>query len=168
MVGKVCCANLDSVSFAPLCPSIINRKGSSAYSSANTNGYLRSGVVSYYLALILEIVGITSVTQQTLLNGFLNLWNLIMAVAAALLVDRVSRKKLFLCSTSIMLVAYIVITALSATFAKDGVKAVGTAVSTYKSLNFSELILPTGHSILIHLLRRLRYRLYSSSDLLPG
>jgi MFS family permease len=88
------------------------------------------------LALILETVGITSVTQQTLLNGFLNLWNLIMAVGAALLVDRVGRKKLFLSSTSIMLVAYIVITALSATFAKNGVKAVGTAVSHPKSLEF--------------------------------
>jgi MFS family permease len=120
------------------------------------------------LFLILETVGITSVTQQTLLNGFLNLWNLIVAVAAALLVDRVGRKKLFLCSTSIMLVAYIVITALSATFAKDNVKSVGTAVSTYKSLYFSELIRLTGHSILIHLLRWLRYRLCSSSNLLSG
>ncbi len=32
-----------------------------------------SGVVSYYLATILETVGITFVTKQTLLNGFLNL-----------------------------------------------------------------------------------------------
>ena len=98
--------------------------------------FLHSGVVSYYLALILETVGITSVTQQTLLNGFLNLWNLMMAVGAALLVDRAGRKKLFLSSTSIMLVAYIVITALSATFARNGVKAVGTAVSNPKSLDF--------------------------------
>jgi MFS family permease len=43
------------------------------------------------------------VTQQTLLNGFLNLWNLIMAVGAALLVDRLGRRKLFIISTSIML-----------------------------------------------------------------
>jgi MFS family permease len=83
------------------------------------------------LAIILKTVGITSVTQQTLLNGFLNLWNLIMAIGAALLVDRVGRRKLFLISTSIMLVGYIVITALSATFAKSGVKAVGTTVSTF-------------------------------------
>lgn len=89
--------------------------------------------MSYYLALILETIGITSVTQQTLLNGFLNLWNLLMAIGAALLVDRVGRRKLFLASIAIMLVAYNVTTALSATFAKNGVEAVSTAVSTSKT-----------------------------------
>lgn len=53
-----------------------------------------------------------------------------MAVCAALMVDKVGRRKLFLASTSIMLVSYIIITALSATFAKSGVKSVGTAVNT--------------------------------------
>ena len=55
-----------------------------------------------------------------------------MAVGAALLVDRIGRRKLFLSSTSIMLVAYIIVTALSATFAKTGVNSVGTAVSNLK------------------------------------
>jgi hypothetical protein len=59
-----------------------------------------------------------------------------MAVGTAVLVHRVGRKKLFLSSTSIILVAYIVITALSATFAKNGIKAVGTAVSNTKSFGF--------------------------------
>ena len=64
-----------------------------------------------------------------------------MAIGAALLVDRVGRKRLFLSSTSIMLVSYIIITALSATFAKSGVKSVGTTVSTFKSsLSFPRLI----------------------------
>ena len=80
-------------------------------------------------------------TQQTLLNGFLNLWNLIMAVGAALLVDRLGRRKLFLISTSIMLVSYIIITALSGSFANTGVPGVGTAVSTSKGfLMFSWLM----------------------------
>ena len=74
-------------------------------------------------------------TQQTLLNGFLNLWNLIMAVGAALLVDRLGRRKLFIISTSIMLFSYIIITALSGSFANSGVPAVGTAVSSQKSLS---------------------------------
>src|SRR5579859_496161 len=99
--------------------------------------FLHSGVVSYYLAIILETVGITSVTQQTLLNGFLNLWNLIMAVGAALLVDRAGRRKLFLSSSSIMLIAYIVITAISATFAKNGVKSVGTAMIPFLFIFFA-------------------------------
>ncbi|KFZ20350.1 hypothetical protein V502_03221 [Pseudogymnoascus sp. VKM F-4520 (FW-2644)] len=96
-----------------------------------------NGVVSYYLSLILRTVGITSVTQQTLLNGFLNLWNLIMAVCAALMVDKVGRRKLFLTSTSIMLVSYIIITALSATFAKSGVKSVGSAVIPFLFIFFA-------------------------------
>jgi len=99
--------------------------------------WVGNGVVSYYLAIILKTVGITSVTQQTLLNGFLNLWNLIMAIGAALLVDRVGRRKLFLSSTSIMLVGYIVITALSATFAKTGVKSVGTTVIPFLFIFFA-------------------------------
>ncbi|KFY85579.1 hypothetical protein V500_08297 [Pseudogymnoascus sp. VKM F-4518 (FW-2643)] len=99
--------------------------------------WVGNGVVSYYLAIILDSVGVTSVTQQTLLNGFLNLWNLIMAVGAALLVDRIGRRKLFLSSTSIMLVAYIIITALSSTFVKTGVNSVGTAVIPFLFIFFA-------------------------------
>ena len=95
--------------------------------------WLNSGVVSYYLFLILETVGITSVTQQTLLNGFLNVWNLLLAVCAALFIDIVGRRKLFLLSCAIMLVAYIIITALSGSFAERGSKAVGIAVSIAES-----------------------------------
>lgn len=84
--------------------------------------------VSYYLALILTSVGITSVTQQTLLNGFLQLWNLLIAVIAASMVDRLGRRFLFLTSAVGMLCSYIVITGLSGSFANTGVTAVGTAV----------------------------------------
>jgi MFS family permease len=91
-----------------------------------------SGVVSYYLNLILTTVGITSVTQQTLLNGFLNVWNLILAVCAALLIDKAGRRKLFLLSCSIMLVSYIISTALSGSFASNQVKSVGIAVRIYQ------------------------------------
>jgi MFS family permease len=84
--------------------------------------------VSYYLSLILTSVGITSVTQQTLLNAFLQVWNLLLAVTAALLVDRLGRRFLFLASTTGMLCSYIVITGLSGSYASTGSKAVGTAV----------------------------------------
>ncbi|KAJ5982848.1 MFS sugar transporter [Penicillium waksmanii] len=50
-----------------------------------------SGIVSYYLTLILDNIGITSVTEQLMINGFLQIWNLIMAVVGALLVDRIGR-----------------------------------------------------------------------------
>ncbi|CAI7676847.1 unnamed protein product [Penicillium palitans] len=86
------------------------------------------GVVSYYLTLILDTIGITSTTDQTLINGFLQLWNLIMSVVGACLVDRAGRRMLFITSTVIMLFSYIFITALSGSFTTTGTSAVGTAV----------------------------------------
>lgn len=94
----------------------------------HTDHVRNSGVVSYYLTMILETIGITSVTEQTLINGFLQLWNLIMSVVGACLVDRAGRRALFLTSTIIMLISYIFITALSGSFTKTGTAAVGTAV----------------------------------------
>ncbi|KAJ5627624.1 MFS sugar transporter [Penicillium lividum] len=86
------------------------------------------GIVSYYLTLILDTIGITSVTDQLMINGFLQIWNLIMAVVGALLVDRVGRRSLFLLSTAIMLVSYIVITGLAGGFAATKSSPVGAAV----------------------------------------
>lgn len=51
-----------------------------------------AGVVSYYLSSVLETIGITSVTHQTLINGFLQLWNLLLAIFAACAVDRLGRR----------------------------------------------------------------------------
>lgn len=87
-----------------------------------------SGVVSYYLTLILNTIGITSTTDQTLINGFLQLWNLIMSIIGACLVDRAGRRALFITSTVIMLISYIFITALSGSFTTTKTSAVGTAV----------------------------------------
>lgn len=87
--------------------------------------------MSYYLTLILRIIGITSVTQQTLIKGFLQVWNLIMAVIGSLLVDSFGRRKLFILSTCIMLVSYIIITGLSGSFASNPVPAVGTSIITF-------------------------------------
>ncbi|KAK6823140.1 hypothetical protein RU639_006070 [Aspergillus parasiticus] len=86
------------------------------------------GVVSYYFVLVLETAGITDVTNQTLLNGCLQIWNLILAVCGALLVDRLGRRKLFLLSGFGMLVSYIGITGLSGSFATTCAKNVGIAV----------------------------------------
>ncbi len=96
-----------------------------------------SGVVSYYLTLILKTIGITSVTEQTLINGFLQLWNLIMSIVGACLVDRAGRRKLFLTSTLIMLTSYIFITALSGSFSMTGTAAIGTAVIPFLFIYFA-------------------------------
>jgi len=59
-----------------------------------------NGVVSYYLSIILDSVGITSVDDQTLISACLQVWNLIWALSAALLVERLGRRVLFLTSVS--------------------------------------------------------------------
>lgn len=86
------------------------------------------GVVSYYLAKVLTTVGITSVTNQTLISGCLQIWNLLFAVGGAASVDRAGRRPLFLCGTAGMLVSFIIICGLSGTFANSGNHAVGIAV----------------------------------------
>ncbi|KAH6982453.1 sugar transporter [Ilyonectria destructans] len=87
-----------------------------------------SGIVSYYLAIVLQTVGITSVTHQTLISACLQIWNLIFASGAAFSVDRLGRRTLFLASGAIMLVAYVIVTALSGSFAQTGSSATGLAV----------------------------------------
>ncbi|CAK7232128.1 hypothetical protein SEUCBS140593_008157 [Sporothrix eucalyptigena] len=87
-----------------------------------------NGVISYYLTLILDTVGVTSVTDQTLISAFLQVWNLICAVAAAFVVDRLGRRTLFLASGIIMLVSYVIVMGLSASFSEIGHAATGTAV----------------------------------------
>ncbi|KAL5615246.1 hypothetical protein BROUX41_005301 [Berkeleyomyces rouxiae] len=90
--------------------------------------WVGNGVVSYYLSLVLETVGITSVTHQTLISACLQMWNLFWASLAAFNSDRLGRRMLFLVSGSVMLVSYSIITGLSGSFASTGNKATGLAV----------------------------------------
>ncbi|KAH6959460.1 general substrate transporter [Fusarium avenaceum] len=87
-----------------------------------------NGVVSYYLALVLQTVGITSVTHQTLISACLQVWNLVWAVAAAACVEMLGRRPLFITSAATMLASFIVITGLSGSFANTRNSAVGVAV----------------------------------------
>ncbi|KXS98241.1 hypothetical protein AC578_6274 [Pseudocercospora eumusae] len=95
------------------------------------------GVVSYYLPLVLDSVGVTSTTDQSLINACLNIWNLIWAVGAATLVDKLGRRFLFLASASIMLVGYVIVTALSGSFAETGSSPVGLAVIPFLFIFFA-------------------------------
>ncbi|KAJ8114437.1 hypothetical protein OPT61_g3684 [Boeremia exigua] len=96
-----------------------------------------NGVVSYYLVLVLRTVGITSVTDQTLISGLLQVWNLLFAVVAAVSVDKVGRRPLFLASAGIMLVAYILVTALSGAFAESDHGPTGIAVIPFLFIFFA-------------------------------
>lgn len=86
------------------------------------------GIVSYYLAPVLSSIGITSVTHQTMISGFLQLWNLILSIGSALNVDRFGRRPLFLISSVGMLASYIIISGLSGSFANTDNTSTGRAV----------------------------------------
>ncbi|VUC37060.1 unnamed protein product [Clonostachys rosea] len=87
-----------------------------------------NGIITYYLPSILNSIGVRTVTEQTLISACLNVWNLLWAVAAACSVDKLGRRVLFLCSASIMLVSMVIVTGLSATFARNESPSVGLAV----------------------------------------
>lgn len=86
------------------------------------------GVVSYYLTLVLDTVGITDTFDQTLINGLLQIFNFAAALSAAFLVDRLGRRTLFLWSGVGMFVSYVVWTACSAINSDTGNKSAGIVV----------------------------------------
>jgi len=73
-----------------------------------------NGLVSYYLHIILDNIGITSDPQQLRINGGLMVFNFVQAVVLASFVEVAGRRKMFLFSTIGMLVCYTIWTVLSA------------------------------------------------------
>ncbi len=88
-------------------------------------------VVSYYLTLVLDTVGVTDPDTQTLINGILQIFNFIAAASAAFLVDRLGRRTLFLWSGVGMLLSFVIWTACSAVFDIKGTKGAGIVVIVF-------------------------------------
>lgn len=86
------------------------------------------GVVSYFLTLVLDSVGVRSVYTQTLINGLLQLFNFAAALTGAFLVDLLGRRSLFIWSSVGMLLSYIVWTVCSAVNTQTGSKPAGIIV----------------------------------------
>ncbi|CAM0139080.1 hypothetical protein VKS41_007892 [Umbelopsis sp. WA50703] len=86
-----------------------------------------NGIVSYYLAKVLTSVGVTDPKTQNLINGILQIWNFICAVTAALAVDRVGRRPLWIWSTAGMLLFFTLQTVCTAVYSEHGVGSAGTA-----------------------------------------
>lgn len=66
-----------------------------------------NSLVSYYMTKVLNMVGIVDEQTQLVINGILNIWNMIVACGMAFAVDKVGRRKLFLTATAGMLAMYI-------------------------------------------------------------
>ncbi|KAL3462487.1 general substrate transporter [Aspergillus heterothallicus] len=96
-----------------------------------------NGVVSYYLSMVLDTVGITETRDQLLISGCLQIWNLGFAAVGASLIERAGRRPLFLTSAAVMLTSYIIITGLSGSFAETGAAPTGTAVIPFLFIYFA-------------------------------
>ncbi|OCH94384.1 general substrate transporter [Obba rivulosa] len=75
-----------------------------------------NGLVSYYINLVLEGVGINNPGTKAAINGGLQVWNLFAAMTGALLVDRLGRRTLFIISNVGMLIDFGVWTLTTALF----------------------------------------------------
>ncbi|KAJ5361511.1 Major facilitator superfamily domain general substrate transporter [Penicillium brevicompactum] len=99
--------------------------------------WVGNGVISYYLSLILTSVGVTNVRDQTLISACLQMWDLAFAALGAFLIDRLGRRPLFMASAVIMFVSYVMVTALSGSFATTGDVATGGAVIPFLFIFFA-------------------------------
>lgn len=80
------------------------------------------------LARILETVGITDPKTKSLINGIINIWNFLIAVSTALLVERIGRRPLFRISTIGMFITFTAWTIASALYAEKAAHAAAMAV----------------------------------------
>lgn len=71
-------------------------------------------IVSYYLASVLNLVGITSSTAQTGINGGLQVVNWLTSIFGASLAESAGRRKIWLSSWFVMLAANVILTSTTA------------------------------------------------------
>ena len=71
-----------------------------------------NGLVSYYIHVILNSVGIKSSHDQSVINGGLQVWSFLVAICfSSFLVDKFGRKTLFMIAAVGMLISFSVWTA---------------------------------------------------------
>ncbi|KAM5380970.1 hypothetical protein ACJZ2D_003279 [Fusarium nematophilum] len=94
-----------------------------------------NGLVQYYLHSVLLSIGITNTTTQVTINGCLSIYNFVLTSIAALFVERVGRRKLFIASTAGMFLAFILWTTFAALFTTHGTSgyAIGVLVAIFLS-----------------------------------
>jgi MFS family permease len=85
------------------------RRSAIAITLGVSSQWVGNAVVTYYLTLVLDTIGISNPTSQSLVNGGLQIFNFAASVfVGALMVDRLGRRVLFLWSAAGMCISYIV------------------------------------------------------------
>jgi hypothetical protein len=88
-----------------------------------------NGLVSYYLNLVLDEIGITTSATQLGINGGLTTFNLITGIGFSFLVDKLGRRPIYLISTIGRLVAFTIWTIISARYAISRIQDWARALS---------------------------------------
>ncbi|KAJ7641028.1 general substrate transporter [Roridomyces roridus] len=142
--------------------------GSFFASPGNRERWSGNGLVSYYLNKVLSQMGITDPTDQLLINGILNIWNLAWALIASTMVERFGRRLLFLTSTGLMALFLTLQTACFARFRILGDYPAAHAALTFISLfyaayhiGFSPLIVTYTLEILPYNIRAKGYNIFN-------
>lgn len=124
------------------------------------SNWVGNGIIAYYLAPALKLVGITAPGDVAGINGGLAIWSLISAYVGALNAERLGRRPLWLVGTGGMAATYIVMTGLSGSFAKTPTHSVGIAVipmmyiyKTFYCMSWSPLPFAYGAEILPYHMR---------------
>ncbi|CAI7653877.1 unnamed protein product [Penicillium bialowiezense] len=87
-----------------------------------------NGLVSYYLARVLDTVGVSGYKEKNIINGGLMIWSWLCAVGAAFLTAYLRRRTQFMISTVGMLAVFASQTLCSGLFNEEQNQAAGTAV----------------------------------------
>jgi MFS family permease len=127
-----------------------------------------NGLVSYYLTEVFDQIGITGSSTQLLINGILQIWNLGWAVFAALMVNRLGRRFLFLTSASLMTLFYMAQAICFSQYTQHKAPAAGHAVIGFiflfyaaYDLAFTPLIVSYTVEILPYNLRAKGFNIFS-------
>ncbi|KIJ51839.1 hypothetical protein M422DRAFT_244216 [Sphaerobolus stellatus SS14] len=132
-----------------------------------------TGIVSYYLHVVFDLIGITNTTIQLLINGVLQIWNFACALAGAFLCDRAGRRTLFIGSCIGMLIFWLAQTICFAQTTITGSQAAAHGVIAFIFLfngaydvAFSPLIVSYTVEILPYNIRAKGYNVFGLTLLL--
>jgi sugar porter (SP) family MFS transporter len=103
--------------------------------------WVGNGIVTFYFAPVLRTVGITNPLKQQGINGGLQIYNWVLACTAAILSEKAGRRRLFLTSTSTMLVFMVLVTICSALYSATRSVAAGYAVIVFLFLFFGGYVI---------------------------
>lgn len=87
-----------------------------------------NGLVSYYINLIMDSIGITNANRQLLINGALTTFNLVTNFVFSFFVERWGRRMITLTSTVGMFVGFVIWTILEARYAQSPNPSLGKGV----------------------------------------